>query len=153
LVALGLVALVLIGATLWFAVLVYTDQHSSNGDRDAALAAARQVVVDYTTYDYTKLDTQFKHLSSEFTGPLKADFVQKQSALTEFLKSGKGKAQGQVVEVAITFQHGNQISIIAVADQAVANTALPSGKLNRFRFHIVMAKQHGHWLATTLAPA
>lgn len=149
--SLAAVAAVLLGATIWLAVLV-GGQHGRNGNRDAALARAQQIITDYASYDYRTVDAQLRHLGTELSGPLKTQQDQARSAIVAFLQQGKAIAKSQIVAIAVNFQHGNQVSVTAVVDQTVFNTALPKGKLNRYRFHLVLDKQHGRWYATILNP-
>ncbi|MFL6241386.1 MAG: hypothetical protein ACJ735_18050 [Actinomycetes bacterium] len=148
---LGGVAALLVGSTVWLAVLVH-GQHARNSNRDAALGRAQQIITDYATYDYQHVDAQLQHLGTELRGPLKTQQDQARSAIVKFLQQGKATAKSQVVSIAVNFQTGNQVSVTAVVDQTVVNTALPKGKLNRYRFHVVLSKDHGHWYATTLDP-
>jgi len=149
LVALAVAAALLAGATIWLALLV-NGQHSRNDDRAAALASARRIVTDYSTYDYNNADAQFQHLATEFTGPLKAQIQHDLSSVVSLIKSGKGTGKGQVRDTAVVLQHGKNISVIAVIDQAVTNTAIPKGELRRYRFRLVMTDVHGHWYATSM---
>jgi Mce-associated membrane protein len=149
LIALGVAIALLLGATIWLGLAVH-GQHSRNSDRTAALAAARQVITDYSTYDYNNADAQFQHLATEFTGPLKAQIQQDLSSVVSLIKSGKGTGKGQVRDVAVALQHGKNVSVIAVIDQAVTNTAIPKGELRRYRFRLVMTDVHGHWYATSM---
>jgi Mce-associated membrane protein len=149
LIALVVAAALLVGATIWLGLLV-RDQHTRNDDRTAALAGARRIVTDYSTYDYNNADAQFQHLATEFTGPLKAQIQHDLASVVSLVKSGKGTGKGQVRDAAVVLQHGKNVSVIAVIDQAVTNTAIPKGELRRYRFRLVMQQVHGHWYATSM---
>lgn len=144
-------AALFVGSSIWLGLLVH-GQHVRNSEREAALAAARRIATDYVTYDYQKIDAQFARLATELTGPLAADFLTKRSSVAAVIKSGQGKATGQVVEAAVTFQAGSRVAVIAVVDQAVVNTVQPNGNLRRYRFAMVMSKRKGRWYASALAP-
>lgn len=149
LVALGVAVALLLGATIWLGLLVH-GQHSRNDDRTAALASARRIITDYSTYDYNNADAQFQHLATEFTGPLKTQIQHDLSSVVSLIKSGKGTGKGQVRDAAVVLQHGKNVSVLAVIDQAVTNTAIPKGEVRRYRFQLVMTEQHGHWYATSM---
>jgi Mce-associated membrane protein len=149
LVALGVVAALLVGATAWLAVLV-AGQHGRNSNRDAAVARARQIVTHYTTYDYNHVDAQFADLADEFTGPLKSKIHSDLSSILQLIKAGKGTAKGQVSDAAVLFQRGGKVSVILAVDEAVTNSVLKQGALRRYQFNVVMQKVHGHWYGTTL---
>jgi Mce-associated membrane protein len=149
LIALVVAAALLAGATIWLGLAVH-GQHSRNNDRSDALAAARQVITDYSTYDYNNADAQFAHLATEFTGPLKAQIQHDLSSVVSLIKSGKGTGKGQVRDAAVVLQRDKNVSIIAVIDQAVTNTAIPKGELRRYRFRLVMTDVHSHWYASSM---
>ncbi len=137
---------------IWLALLVH-GQHVRNSDRDGAIARARQIITDYTTYDYNHADEQFQHLATEFTGDLRNQINKDSPSVVSLIKSGKGTAKGQVSDAAVVFQRGDKVSVLVTGDQVVTNSAIPKGDLRRFRFSIVMAKSHGHWYGTTLDAA
>ena len=131
-------------------VLLVHGQHSRNSERDAAVARARQIITDYSNYDYTNADKEFAHLATEFTGSLKSTIQQDLNSVVSLIKAGKGTAKGSVRYAGVTFQHGSKITVVAVVDQTVSNTAIPKGTLRRYRFSIVVQKVHGQWYGTAL---
>ena len=126
---------------------------SGSGSRDVALGAARQAATDFSTYDYKQVDAQFAHLASESTGSMKLQVQQSLQSVVPLLKQGKATAKGQVRDAAVSTVHGNEISVIAVVDETVANTSIPNGTLRRYRFLLVMTKVHGRWLLSNLEQA
>jgi hypothetical protein len=149
LIALALIAALLAGATIWLALLV-NGQHSRNSNRDQALQRARQILTDYTTYDYRTADTTFAHLETEFTGTLRAKIHEDLASVVSLIKSGKGTAKGRVADSAVVFQRGDKVSVVLAVDEAVTNTVLSQGAIRRFQFNVVMQKVHGDWFGTTL---
>jgi hypothetical protein len=125
-------------------------QHVRNGNRDQAVERARQILTDYTTYDYRTVDPAFAHIEAEFTGPLRAKIHNDLASIVSLIKSGKGTAKGQVADAGVIFDHGDQVSVVLAVNEAVTNTVLPQGALRRFQFRVVMQKVHGRWYGTTL---
>jgi Mce-associated membrane protein len=150
--ALAAVALILVGAVVWLALLVQ-GQHARNSDRDSALAAARQAATDFATYDYQNVDKQFAHLATESTGAMKTQVQQSQQSVVPLIKQGKATAKGQVRDAAVAAAHSKEISIVAVVDESVTNTSIPKGALRRYRFLLVMTQVHGRWLVSSLEQA
>ena len=152
LIALGVLVAILLGGVIWLWLLVM-GQHSTNSNRDAAQTTARRVATDFATYDYTTVDAQFARMAAESTGAMQAQVKQSQQSVVPLIKAAKAKAVGTVRDSAVVLSHGNQISVIAVVDETVSNTAVPKGSLKRYRFLLVMQKVHGHWLLANLEQA
>jgi Mce-associated membrane protein len=152
LIALSALVVILAGVVIWLWLLVM-DQHSRNDNRDAAQTTARRVATDFATYDYNTVDAQFARMSAESTGAMKAQVQQSQQSVVPLIKAAKAKATGTVRDSAVVLSHGNQISVIAVVDETVSNSAVPNGSLKRYRFLLVMQKVHGHWLLANLEQA
>jgi len=148
-VALAVVVALLLGATIWLGVLVH-GQHSRNSDRDAAVQRARQILTNYTTYDYRTADTTFAKLETDFTGTLRTKIHQDLASVVSLIKSGKGTAKGRVADAAVVLQRGDKVSVVLAVDEAVTNTVLTQGAIRRFQFNVVMQKVRGKWYGSTL---
>jgi Mce-associated membrane protein len=127
---------------------------AGTSDRDAAVAAARRAATDFSTYDYNHVQAQFAHLKTIATGAsMQKQIDQSLASVVPLLQAGKATAKGVVRDTAVAQAHGKQVSVLAVVDQTVANTAIPKGALRRYRFLLVMSQVHGRWLVSDLEQA
>lgn len=148
---LAAVTLLLLGANIWFGVLVH-NRNSKDDSRSAALQAARQVAVDFGTYDYKTADAHYRQLLSVSTGKFR-DYVQKTlTAVIPVLTQEKAVGTSEVRDAAIVLAQGNQVSVMTVVDQSVTNAATPRGVPRHYRFLVVMTQVHGKWLVSDLNP-
>jgi Mce-associated membrane protein len=150
--ALAAATVLLLGVTLWFGVLVH-NRSSMNDHRDGALQAARQVAADFSTYDYRTADAQFRRLLSVSTGSMREQVQKSLTAVVPLLTQGKATAKGEVRDAAIVQAGNKEVSVIAVVDETVTNTAIPRGAIRRYRFLIVMNQVKGKWLVSDLKQA
>jgi Mce-associated membrane protein len=148
---LAVIAVLLLGANIWFGVLVH-NRNSKDDNRDAALQAARQVAVDFGTYDYKTADAHFRQMLSVSTGKFR-DYVQKTlTAFVPVLIQEKAVGTSEVRDAAIVLANGNQVSVMTFVDRSVTNAATTRAVLQRYRFLIIMTQVHGKWLVSDLNP-
>lgn len=111
-------------AVAWFVIGDKTGASAQDRARSNALAAAQQAAVNFTSFDYTKLDGQFAVVSSELTGNILADFNKtKETIKSQFTKlkttsvakvldagsvSGDAGASQVVVSLLVTYTQGGK---------------------------------------------
>ena len=149
----GLAAGLLLVLLVVLVIAVARQDDTGRDDRMAALAAARQAAVDYTTYDYRHLREDFNRLKAESTGKTMLDQIHKVlEAGVPLLERGKVVSKGQVRSAGVADAKGNQVAVVAAVDANVTNIAAPTGSPRRYRFQIIMTKVGGHWLVSDLQP-
>ena len=149
----GLAAGLLLVLLLVLLIAVVRQPDTGRDDRMAALAAARQVAVDYTTYDYHHLRADFDRLKAESTGKTMLDQIS--TALEDgvpLLVRGKVVSEGHVLSAGVADAKDNRVAVVAAVDATVTNTVAPTGTPRRYRFQLIMTKVDGKWLVSDLQP-
>ena len=150
-VALLIPVALLIGAALYFWVAAGPGGQSKAA-RDTVLRIARQDAVNFATYDYHHLDSDFALVSNASTGTFQNQFVQSTKALKKTFIQFKAVAKGTVQDAGIVQLSKNRAVVIVYVDQTVQNANRPQPSTGRFRFEVDLTRVGGKWLISNLAP-
>lgn len=121
--------------------------------RSEALAAARKVGVDFATYDYRTIATDFKRVADESTGRFHKQWLTQSTAAAQAIRKVKGiSEQAEVVSAGITDSGPNRVSVAVAIDRIVKNEAAPKGQANSFGLQMVLVRTGDRWLASEVTP-
>jgi Mce-associated membrane protein len=125
------------------------------GDNPAtALAAGGQLAVDFTSFDYRKLDQDYA-ATARLAAPSFASKYLAQSKLFEpAVKKAKAISVSEAVSTALQSFSASQrtASVIVALNDTTTNIRAPHGTVTYFRMLVEMTDQDGQWLATAVSP-
>jgi Mce-associated membrane protein len=141
-VALALVASLALGATRgreWYAAR-QTQQANA-----AALAAARQLAINFVSVDYTKVDTNIALVKAGATGEFLKSYSTSIAELKKLLVANQTMSTVQRTEAALV--SGDLDSAVALVGVVAPtkNTAAPNGQLKTYRMRLELRKVAGEW--------
>lgn len=145
--ALALVASVALAATQgreWYAARQTERAHS------AAMAAARQLAVNFVTVDYQKVDADTARVKAGATGDFLKSYSASMDELTKVLVANKTVSTVQRTEVALV--SGDRDSAVALVGVVAPtkNTATPDGQTKTYRMRLDLQLVGGEWKVGTL---
>jgi Mce-associated membrane protein len=143
-----LLVLALAGTAL--AVVALTAQHSRDTSRTELLRSGRQLVVDFTTYNYETWQADTQRVLAGATGPFKQEYADTAGPLQAQVVANKATSAGEVLEAAVVSMDDDSAQVIVVADATVTNTALKSGQRRHYRIKLDMVREGDRWLAAGL---
>lgn len=146
LVVLVLAALVAVGLT---ARRVLTDR-SGDEARAGALAAARQLAVDFTSLDYRTYDRDAARVLEQAGGELKQQLSTETSALKKAMTDNESVTRGTVLDAAVVDADDDSARVLLVVDADVTNTSTPQPSARHYRIQLDLSREHGRWLGTDL---
>jgi Mce-associated membrane protein len=147
LVAVALVASLALGATRgreWFAAR-QTQQANS-----AALAAARQLAVNFVTVDYTKVDADIARVKAGATGEFLKSYTTSVDDLKKVLVANQTVSTAGRTEVALV--SGDRDSAVALVGVVAPtkNTAVPAGETKTYRMRLQLRLVGATWKVENL---
>ena len=149
-------AAILLLTVLVFGVLhlVASDNRTSKADdvRQAAVAAARQAVVNVTSFDYRNLPAQVKRVEQTSGGAFAKELTNTKSALVQEITSEQRVSSSRVVETAVAASSDTEVTVLLAVDELRKSKADPKGTTLRYRMQVRMAKQGDRWLLVELRP-
>lgn len=112
---------------------------------EAALAAARQVLVDMTTYDYKTIDDDFEWIDQITDPDLHARMTKNVKSLTRIIRSSKATAKGEVVDAAPRVVDAKNVEVLAFVDQLIKDAEHKGYKVEEQRISMTMVLDEGEW--------
>jgi Mce-associated membrane protein len=153
LLAVGAVVIAVVGAVLAaFSVRQVSAANRATDDRAAALAAARQIAVDFAAYDYRRLAEDFKHVADETVGKLHQQYLTGSTGLQDQIEKVQAVATAEVTASAVTSVSASQATVLLSLDRLVKTKQQPNGQSESVGLQMVLVHRGGQWLASELAP-
>lgn len=154
-VAVGAAALVLCtGAATLTAVATtqVSDRQDSASLRQQALAAGRQIAVDFAAYDYRHLDADFKRVANESTGTFKKQFTSSFAGLQDLFTKAKAVSTAEVASAGVSDAGPLTATVVIAINRTITNTSVPKGQKDSLGVQLTLRRVGGRWLASDLKP-
>jgi Mce-associated membrane protein len=139
-----LLLVALVAATL--SVVALRRQHTRNEDRAGAMAAARQLALDFTTYNYDSWDADAKRVLDDSTGQFKEEFASGSNSVKTEVVTNKATSKGDVKEAAVVSNDKDSAQVLVIVNAVVTNTAAKDGVERRYRIKLDLVREKNRWL-------
>jgi Mce-associated membrane protein len=143
-----LLVVALAGATL--SVIALHRQGQDKAERDGAMKAARQLALDFTTYDYKTWDADAQRVLDDSTGQFKDEFQAGTTSVKAEVLTNKATSKGDVKEAAVVSNDKDSAQVLVIVNAVVTNTASADGVERRYRIKLDMVREKNHWLTADL---
>jgi Mce-associated membrane protein len=145
--ALALVAAVALGATkgrTWFAA------HQTQQANAEAVAAARQLAVNFVTVNYEQVDQDTSRVKAGATGVFLDSYTKSVGELKKVIVQNKTVSSAERTEVALA--SGDTDSAVALVGVVAPtkNTAVPDGETKTYRMRMELRKVSDAWKVENL---
>jgi Mce-associated membrane protein len=154
-IALSVVVVLLAGACVALAVTVSSnvrDRDALRDAREAAVAAARQEIVNLDSISYSTVDADMKRVLAGATGTFKTQFSRAQADLKSAFIAKKSVSTGTVLFAGIVRGDMNSATVLVAADRTVKDSSTTQGAVAHDRWSVDLEKHGGRWLVATLEP-
>jgi Mce-associated membrane protein len=143
-----LLVIALAGVTL--SVVALQKQSTEKSEREGAMKAARQLALDFTTYDYKTWDADSKRVLDDSTGQFKDEFQAGIAAVKTEVQTNKATSKGDVKEAAVVSNDKDSAQVLVIVNAVVTNTASADGVERRYRIKLDMVREKDRWLTADL---
>ncbi|GAA1583800.1 MULTISPECIES: hypothetical protein [Kribbella] len=144
------VLLIVALAGLTLSVVALSKQRAAAEERTGAMKAARQLALDFTTYDYQTWDADSKRVIDDSTGQFKQEFQAGIDAVKTDVVSNKATSKGDVKEAGVVSSDKDSAQVLVIVNAVVTNTASTTGTERRYRIKLDMVREKGRWLTADL---
>ena len=143
-----LLLVALAGVTV--SVVALHKQNEEQAQRDGAMKAARQLALDFTTYDYQTWDADSKRVLDDSTGQFKDEFQAGMAAVKAQVQESKATSKGDVKEAAVVSNDKDSAQVLVIVNAVVTNTSSAEGVQRRYRIKLDMVREKDRWLTADL---
>ena len=129
-----------------------SDREDKSSVRAQALAAGRQIAVDFSAYDYRHLQADFKRVVSESTGAFKTQYASSSAGVQDLIVKAKAVSTAEIASAGVVEVGARTASVVVAVNRTISNTSVPNGQKDSFGLQIQLRLVGGHWLASNVKP-
>jgi Mce-associated membrane protein len=128
------------------------NQRQLDTGRQQALAAARQVTVDFVSISAATIDQDLKRIADGATGEFRDEFTRDMPQVRAAVVENKVQSKGTVLRAAVVSSDARTAVVLVALDATVKNTNAPDGRLSHYRIQVSLARDagSGRWLVSQL---
>jgi Mce-associated membrane protein len=148
----GVLAVLLMLAVVAVALLAQQVAQTGREERlrAEALAAARQMVVNFTTLDYRKFDESADRVLAMSGGNFRQQYANASSKLERLVKENETVSRGEVLAAGIVSFDPDSARVLVVADADVTNVATKKPQLRTYRLQLDLGREGDEWKVVEL---
>lgn len=145
---------VIVGLGALAVITVRTTGHRSAGSasRNTVSAVGGQLAVDFTSFDYRHLNSDFTATARRATPGFAKTYLAQSRSVASVIAKAKAVSSSQVVATGVkSISPTNAVVLVALND-VTRNTQSPKGTTQYFRMEVDLVRQGGQWLASQVEP-
>lgn len=117
------------------------------GSSRAAEEAAREAVVEMTTYDHASVDEDFSWVDDAGTARFREQYADASAPVKQAVIAARARAKGVVVEAAPDYVDDTHVTVLLFVDQTITNTrAGQQANFDQLRVRMEMVLEEDRWL-------
>lgn len=116
----------------------------------AALAAGRQLAVNFTTVDYRTVDADSARVKAEATGGFLASYSQSLKDLRSLVVTNKTVSRVERAEAALVSGDRDSAQVIVGLVAPTSNVSVPAGETKTYRMKLSLRAVGGSWKVENL---
>ncbi|OLB77063.1 MAG: hypothetical protein AUI14_17065 [Actinobacteria bacterium 13_2_20CM_2_71_6] len=152
--AVQLLVVALVGAVAAAGLLgrQWYDQRQLDTARQQALAAARQVTVDFVSISAATIDRDLQRIADGATGQFKEEFARGMAQVRAAVVENKVDSRGTVLRAGVVSADRRTAVVLVAVDATVKNANAPDGRLSHYRIQVNLGRDgaSGRWLVSQL---
>jgi Mce-associated membrane protein len=147
--ALTVVALLLAGVVGG----LYYRQHGRDTARNAAVTAARQVLINAYSVDYRSVTKDYQRFVDGTSGDLHSQLTDGRSKFIQTVQTTHTHETAQIVDAGVVRSDSNSATIAIALNSPLTTTSITKPQTRSYRTEVDVALVHGTWLATAIRQA
>jgi len=126
--------------------LLWAGSGGSGQQQPAVISSARTFLIDLTNFNAKSIDTDFGSITAMATGPFSSQAKQFfDSAIRIELEKALAESRGQIRDLYVQNDNGNQATVYAVIDQVYVNNKISTPQADVLRVVVNLQQVGGIW--------
>ena len=121
-----------------------------DASRAAAVAAAKSFALDFGSYDYQHLDTEFQEVAQKMTPSFAKSYLATSDKLKATFEQYKTQVTAQIQGWGVTSATASHAVVVVFLDQTVRTSQSSTPRIDRNRLEIQLELTDGKWLVSKL---
>jgi len=113
-----------------------------------ALAAGRQIAVDFAAYDYRHIAEDFKRVADESVGTFHQKFLTGSAGVHDLIVKAQSVSTAEVASAGVVDANPTRATVVVALNRTVDNTSLKKPQSDSLGVQITLVHQRGRWLAS-----
>ncbi len=145
----AVLALAVVGLVLTLGRATWQDQRAAE-ERAAALAAGRQIAVNFVTVSAASFDTDTRRVLDEATGSFKKEYAATLAQLKPVVTANRTDSRVERAEAALVSADGDSAKVIVGIVAPTTNSATTTPEKKTYRLRLDLVKVGTDWKVSTL---
>ena len=128
------------------------DRAELRSAREAASAAAGELVVNLDALSASTVDADMKRVIAGSTGTFKSQFTKSQKELRDYIVKAKISSEGELRSVAVVRSDTDTATVLVAVDRTFKDSTHKDGVVANDRWKVTLEKHGGRWLVAELEP-
>jgi Mce-associated membrane protein len=129
-----------------------SDRAGQASERSQALAAGRQIAIDFAAYDYRHLQQNFNRVANESTGAFKHQYATQSAGVQDLIVKARAVSVAEVASAGVVDAGPRAATVVVALNRTISNTSVPKGQQDSFGVEIDLRQINGRWLASEVKP-
>lgn len=129
-----------------------SDRADTTSQRSQALAAGRQIAIDFAAYDYHHLQQDFNRVVGESTGSFKAQYSSQSAGVQDLIVKAQAVSKAEIASAGVVDAGPHSATVVVAVNRTISNTSVPKGQQDSFGLQISLRLVNGRWLASQVKP-
>jgi Mce-associated membrane protein len=147
-----LVAAVVASVLAALSVRTISASEADSSTSAQALAAGRQIAVDFAAYDYRHIAEDFKRVADESVGSFHDSYLSASTGVHDQVVKVKAVSTAEVASAAVVDAGSAHATVVVALNRTVDNKSLKQPQSDSFGVEISLVHQRGRWLASDVKP-
>ena len=105
-----------------------SDRADTASLRSQALAAGRQIAVDFAAYDYRHLHEDFNRVARESTGAFKSQYATQSAGVQDLIVKAKAVSVAEIASAGVVDAGPRSATVVIALNRTISNTSVPKGQ-------------------------
>lgn len=129
-----------------------SDAEHESSVRAGALAAGRQIAVDFAAYDYRHIAEDFKRVADSSTGKFHAEYLTQSAGAHDLIVKARSVSTAEVASAGLVSADERRATVVVALNRTIDNRSLQQPQNDSFGLQITLLFQRGRWLASEVTP-
>ena len=125
-------------------------EHSRQAARNAALTAARQVLINAYSIDYRSVSKDYQRFLDGTSGDLHNQLIAGKSKFVQTVQTTHTHESAQIVDAGLVRFDADSATVAIALNSPLTSVTVTKAQTRSYRTEVDVALVHGDWLATAI---
>jgi hypothetical protein len=125
-------------------------QHSRLAAQNAAITAAKQVLINAYSIDYKSVTADYQRFVGGTTGDLHGQLTSGKSKFIQTVQSTHTHESAKIIDAGLVRSNGSTATVAIALDSPLTTSSITKPQTRSYRTEVDVTRVHGRWLASAI---